>query len=65
MNAIDEIKRQYLYTVQPVKLFEDNRSKAQNDISYDFISKAKQNGYNPFHPSVENSQRGSRLDILS
>ena len=35
-NAIDEVKRQYTYAVQPVKLFEANHSQAAQKFVLDF-----------------------------
>ena len=35
-NAIDEVKRQYTYAVQPVKLFEANHSQAAQKYALDF-----------------------------
>lgn len=66
MNAIDEIKRQYMYTVQPVRLFEDERSKAGKPNSFEFISQinSKESKFNPFHPNVLNEQTANKLDLL-
>ena len=36
-NAIEEVKRQYTYAVQPVKLFETRNSQAAQKSSFDFI----------------------------
>lgn len=64
-NAIDEVKRQYMYAVQPVKLFETkNFQEAQKD-SFDFLNRMDKSGNNPFHPDVSFSEKGQRLDILS
>ncbi|MBQ8459255.1 hypothetical protein IJ541_04035 [bacterium] len=63
-NAIDEVQRQYMYTVQPVKLFETNKSKDTQQYSFDFISQMNKNGNNPFHPDISNSEKGNKLDFL-
>ena len=64
-NAIDEVKRQYTYAVQPVQLLgEQKNSKAAQTNSFDFINKISETGNNPFHPDVSNSEKGSRLDIM-
>lgn len=65
-NAINEIQRQYTYAVQPVKLFETKNSQMaqKNALDFNFISEMKQNGNNPFHPSVSNSEKGNCLDIM-
>ncbi len=67
MNSIDQIQRQYIYTVQPVKLFETENSKAAKDNAYSFISKIndKETKYNPFHPNVLNNQLAQKLDVIS
>ena len=62
-NKIDEVQRQYMYAIQPVKLFEDNRTKNTQKYSFDFISQMSKSANNPFHPDVSNSERGQRLDI--
>lgn len=64
-NAIDEIKRQYTYAVQPVKLFETKNSQTAQKSTFDFINQMKNSGHNPFHPDISNSQRGNKLDIMS
>lgn len=38
-NAIDEIKRQYIYTVQPVNLFETKKSMDAQKIHLNLIIK--------------------------
>ncbi len=67
MNRIDEIQRQYMYTVQPVQLFETNKSNNTPKSTFDFINQMYSNssGYNPFHPNVQNETTAKRLDILS
>ncbi len=66
MNAIDEIKRQYIYTVQPVKLFEEQKNKATQSNSFDFISRLnpKESTFNPFHPNVMDEKNANKLDLL-
>ena len=66
-NAIKEVKPQYAYAVQPVKLFEANSSKAaqHHALDFSFISQMKESGNNPFHPDVSNSPRGQKLDFMS
>ncbi|MBR1424899.1 hypothetical protein IJ579_04995 [bacterium] len=67
MNAIDEIKRQYVYAVQPVKLFETENSKVAQQNTFHFISMTNKNDnqrYNPFHPNVTNASTAKKLDIL-
>ena len=63
-KAIDEVQRQYMYTVQPVKLFETNKPKETQKFSFDFISQMNKNGNNPFHPDISNSEKGNKLDFL-
>lgn len=64
-SAIDEIKRQYIYTVQPVKLFETNNSKATQTNLFETNSQlANQNTYNLLHPNISNSNKGNKLDTL-
>ncbi len=64
-NAIDEIKRQYTYAIQPVKLFETKNSQAAQKSTFDFINQMNKTGHNPFHPDISNSEKGNRLDLLS
>ncbi len=64
MNAIDEIKRQYIYTVQPVRLFEDEKPKTQAG-NFEFISRMnKETKFNPFHPNVTTDKTAKQLDLL-
>ena len=65
-NAIDQIKRQYIYTVQPVKLFEqgnNNPFQAQKN-SFDYFNSVKKSNYNPFHPNVKTDKTAKNLDLL-
>ena len=63
-NKIDEVQRQYTFAVQPVKFFETENSKNAQKSSFDFINQMNKSGYNPFHPSVEYSNKGQKLDLL-
>ena len=54
-NAIEEVKRQYTYAVQPVKLFETRNSQAAQKSSFDFINQMQKSGNNPFHPDISNT----------
>ena len=63
-NAIDEVKRQYTYAVQPVRLFETKNNKNAQANSFDFIKNIPNAGNNPFHPDISNSGKGSKLDIM-
>ena len=65
-NAINEVKRQYTYAVQPVKLFETNNSQAAQKyaLDFNFVSQMNKTDNNPFHPDVSNTSRGQKLDIL-
>lgn len=63
-NKIDEVQRQYTYAVQPVKFFETKNSQTAQENSFDFLNQMQKSGNNPFHPSVENTQRGQKLDLM-
>lgn len=63
-NKIDEVKRQYTYAVQPVKLFETQNSQAAQKSSFDFLNQMSKSEFNPFHPNVTNSEKGSKLDLM-
>ena len=63
-NAIEEVKRQYTYAVQPVKLFETRNSQAAQKSSFDFINQMQKSGNNPFHPDISNTQKGNKLDLM-
>ena len=65
-NAIDEVKRQYIYAVQPVKLFEANNHQAAQKYAFDFnfVNKKEKTGNNPFHPDVSNTPKGQKLDLM-
>ncbi|MBR6302174.1 hypothetical protein IKR55_05495 [bacterium] len=65
-NAIDEVKRQYTYAVQPVKLFEANHSQAAQKfvLDFDFVNQMNKTGNNPFHPDVSNTHKGQKLDLM-
>ncbi len=66
-NKIDEIQRQYMYAVQPVKLFEQNSAKQAQKSSFDFnfISQMNSKGFNPSHPNVQTETTARRLDFMS
>lgn len=64
-KPIQEVKRQYTYAVQPVKLFETKNSQIAQKNSFDFINQMNKSGHNPFHPNISNTQKGNRLDIMS
>ena len=63
-NAIDEVKRQYLYTVQPVKLFETKNSQQAQINSFEFINQENKSDFNPFHPNLSNTNKGEKLDLM-
>ena len=64
-NTIDEIKRQYIYNVQPVKLFETQNNAAAQKNSLDYLNQTnKSSTYNLFHPDVSNSEKGRHLDLI-
>lgn len=63
-SPIEQVQRQYTQAVQPVKLFETNNSQLAQKSSFDFINQMKQNGHNPFHPSVQNTEKGNKLDLM-
>ena len=63
-NEIDEIKRQYIYTVQPVNLFETKKSMDAQKNSFEFNNQMNNSNYNLFHPDVSNSISGKKLDLL-
>lgn len=64
-NAINEVQRQYMYAVQPVKLFETRNKQA--DTKNPFAQLTEQTNfsqYNLNHPNVSNSSSGGKLDFL-
>lgn len=64
-NAIDEIKRQYIYTVQPVQLFETKNTQAAQKNPFDYLNQTnKSSNYNLLHPDVSNSAKGNHLDLM-
>ena len=69
MNGkIDSVSRRYMYAVEPVKIFETQQNAQTQKSSFDFIigmNFNKSEGYNPFHPNVQNSTTAKRLDIMS
>jgi len=64
-NAIDEVKRQYTYAVQPVKLFETRNNQAAQKNSFDFLNNQTNiSKYNLNHPNLSNTNSGGKLDFL-
>lgn len=63
-NPIYEVKRQYMYTVQPVKLFETQNSQAAQKNSFEISNQTNKSSYNLLHPNVSNSSSGKKLDFL-
>lgn len=63
LNKIEEVQRQYIYAVQPVKLFETQNNQAAQQSMFDFTNKINQSNHNPFHPDITNTGKGGRLDI--
>lgn len=68
MNAkIDSVSRQYMFAVDPVRMFETQQNPKAQKSSFDFIKQMnldKANGFNPFHPNVQNATTAKKLDIL-
>lgn len=64
LNKIEEIQRQYMYAVQPVKLFETQNNQAAQKNMFDFSNRINQSTNNPFHPDISNTNKGGELDIL-
>ena len=64
-SKINEIQRQFMYAIKPVKLFETKNQNQTSKSSFDFINQMNQNGYNPFHPNVKSETMAKRLDIMS
>ena len=65
MNGkIDAIQQQYMYTVQPVKLFEDEKQNRTKQSSFDFINQMNKSDYNPLHPNVKSGTMAKNLDLL-
>lgn len=63
-NMINEIKPQYIYAVQPVKLFETENSKQAQKNLLSLFNTSNGTDYNPFHPDVSNSEKGNKLDLM-
>lgn len=63
-NKIEEVQRQYTYAVQPVKLFETHNNQAAQKSNFEFINQMKASGNNPFHPSISNTDKGNKLDLM-
>ena len=67
MNGkIDSVSRQYMYAVEPVKMFETQNNPNAQKSSFDFIIQMnfKNSNFNPFHPNVQNASTAKRLDIM-
>ncbi len=65
LNSINEVKRQYMYAVQPVKLFETQNKKAETNNPFaNLIETTNNSKYNLNHPNVSNTTSGGRLDFL-
>ena len=67
LNSINEVQRRYTYAIQPVQLFETDKTNNAKKSSSNFLTKDHQTnlyGYNLLHPNVSNSSSGSKLDFL-
>ena len=65
LNSINEIKRRYMYAVQPVRLFETrNKQTDTNNPFANLIETTNNSRYNLNHPNVSNTTSGGRLDFL-
>jgi len=65
-SSIDAVQRQYIYTVQPVHLFEAKNSQKHQKSSFDFLNLTSQNNpFSPSHPNVKSPTLARHLDILS
>lgn len=60
-NAIEEVKRQYTYAVQPVKLFETRNSQAAQKSSFDFINQMQNQGIIRFTLIFQTPQKETNL----
>lgn len=69
MNGkIDSVSRQYMFAVEPVKMFDVQKNVQTQKSSFDLINRMnfnKSNNFNPFHPNVQNATIAKRLDIMS
>lgn len=66
-NSINPVQRQYMFAVNPVQLFEAKNFHTASKNSFDFLNanQKSQNGFNPFHPNVQDFSTANKLDILS
>ncbi|MBR1460074.1 hypothetical protein IJ596_00365 [bacterium] len=81
MNGkIDAIQQQYMYTVQPVKLFDDEKQKTKQssfevypntnfwvnkaNIDNNIYPQMNKSDYNPFHPNVKSGTVAKNLDLM-
>lgn len=65
-SSIDAVQRQYIYTVQPVQLFEAKNSQRPQKSSFDFLNLTSQNNaFSLSHPNVKSPTMARNLDILS
>ncbi len=67
MNGkIEAIPQQYMYTVQPVKLFGEEKQTQTPKSSFDISNQMNlKSDYNPFHPNVKSPTMAKNLDILA
>ena len=64
-GKIDAIQQQYMYTVQPVKLFGDEKQNQTRKSSFDIYSQMNsKSDYNPLHPKVKSPTMAKNLDIM-
>lgn len=64
-KAIEEVKPQYLFAVQPVQLFETKKAKKASDNPFEKLLQTNNSNYNLLHPNVSNSKTGKKLDLMS
>ena len=64
-NKIDGIHRQYMFAIEPVKLFETQKDTQAQKSSFDFLNRMNSKNYNPLHPNVANATMAKKLDIMS
>lgn len=65
-NKIDEIRRGYIYTVQPVKLFENNQQQGvfSTQNPFNFVSRTEKSEFNLLHPNSKTNTKGQNLDLM-
>lgn len=63
-SKINQVQRQYMYAVQPVKLFEADNKQAQKNSLNPFSDKTNFSQYTLLHPNVSNSSTGAKLDLM-